>query len=244
MLRNALLEARDYARNPASFADRGRDAFLPRLDAAALAPVAAGRVPLLVHVERGSDILVVLGLKREFPDLRIVLVGAAEGWTVAPQIAAAGVPVIAAGLSDLPASFEQLAATQSNVGRMQAAGVTVAIGLFSDEAHQLRWVKQYAGNLVALQRVPGATGLSWGAAFAASSSGPAEAMGIGDRLGALRPGRQGDVVISSGDPLELGSVAETVFIDGVAQPLATRQDRLRDRYLAPPDARLPNAYRR
>ena len=59
-------------------------------------------------------------------------------------------PVIANALNDLPASFEQLAATQSNVGRMRAAGVTVAIGMINDdEARQVRLSTQYAGNLVA-----------------------------------------------------------------------------------------------
>ena len=95
---------------------------LTRFDAAALVPVLQGRQLLLVHVERASDILQVLALKREFPNLRIVLVGATEGWRVAQQIAAAHVPVIANALVDLPASFEQLSATQSNVGRMRAAG--------------------------------------------------------------------------------------------------------------------------
>ncbi len=111
---------------------------LTRFDAAALVPVLQGRQLLLVHVERASDILQVLALKREFPTLRLVLVGATEGWRVADQIAAAGVPVIANALNDLPASFEQLAATQSNVGRMRAAGVEVAIGMINDdEARQV-----------------------------------------------------------------------------------------------------------
>ena len=71
----------------------------------------------------------VLALGNEFPSLKIVLVGASEGWTVADRIARAGVPVIASAVNDLPASFEQLAATQSNVGRMRSAGVNVAIGM-------------------------------------------------------------------------------------------------------------------
>jgi len=83
-------------------------------------PVLQGRQYLLVHVERASDILQVLALPREFPALKIVLVGASEGWTVADRIARARVPVIASAVNDLPASFEQLAATQSNVGRMRA----------------------------------------------------------------------------------------------------------------------------
>ena len=245
MFRNALFEVRDYIRAPASFNDRGKDALLTRADAEALVPVVQGKVPLLVHVERASDILVMLDLKREFPALKLVLVGASEGWTVAREIAAAGVPVMASALSDLPSSFEKLAATQSNIGRMQMAGVLVGIGTIGqDEARQARWEKQYAGNLVALGRIPGASGLDWGAAFAAISSKPAEVMGMGAEFGSLRPGRRGDVVIWDGDPLEIGTSAVNVFIDGVEQPLASRQSRLRDRYWKPTEGGLPKAYER
>lgn len=245
MLKNILFEVRDYARAPASFADRGKDALLTRADAQALVPVVTGQVPLLVHVERASDILVVLDLKREVPALKLVLVGASEGWTVARQIAAAKVPVIASALVDLPNSFEQLAATQSNIGRMQAAGVLVGIGMIDDnEARQARLVKQYAGNLVALTKVPGASGLDWGQAFATISSKPAEAMGLGGDYGSLRPGRRGDVVVWDGDPLEIGTAAVRVFIDGVEQPIETRQDQLRKRYFDPKEGALPKAYER
>ena len=245
MFRNALFEAQAYGRNPASFADRGKEALLTRTDAQALQGVLSGQVPLLIHVERASDILGVLALKREFPGLKPVLVGAAEGWTVAQQIAAAGVPVLASALADLPASFEQLAATQSNIGRMKAAGVTVGIGMIGDdEARQARLVRQYAGNLVALSKIPGAAGLDWGAAFATITSLPARAIGMDGEIGTLAAGRRGDVVIWDGDPLEIGSVPTQLFIDGVEQPLTNRQTRLRDRYLVPEEQGLPKAYQR
>jgi len=245
MLKNILFEVRDYARNPANFADRGKEALLTRADAQALVPVVNGIVPLLVHVERASDILVILDLKREVPGLKLVLVGATEGWTVARQIAAAKVPVLASALADLPASFEQLAATQSNIGRLQAAGVTVGIGMINDdETRQARLVKQYAGNLVALGKIPGAAGLDWGQAFASISSKPAEAMGMGSEFGSLRVGRRGDVVVWDGDPLEIGTAATRVWIDGVEQPLKTRQDKLKERYFDPKEGALPKAYER
>ena len=153
--------------------------------------------------------------------------------------------MIASALNDLPASFEMLAATQSNIGRMKDAGVKVAIGMINDrDSHQLRYTTQYAGNLVSLQKVPGATGLSWDEAFATISSVPADIMGVGDRYGSLKAGRAGDVVIWDGDPLELYAAATTVFIDGVEQPLANRQDRLRDRYRNPVEGDLPKAYDR
>ncbi|MFA7584948.1 MAG: amidohydrolase family protein [Novosphingobium sp.] len=237
-LRNALAEARDVAANPTTRRD---DALLTRRDAEALVPVIQGRQPLYVHVERAHDIRAILALKTEFPALKLVIVGADEGWMAAREIAEAGVPVIANPLTDLPASFESLAATQSNVGRMAAAGVKVAVGNLSD-MRQPRYTPQYAGNLVALNRVPGATGLSWAKAFAAISSIPADILGQGERFGSLRPGRAGDVVIWDGDPLEVISGPVAVFIDGIEQPLANHQTRLRDRYATPGEGTLPKAY--
>lgn len=241
------LEDEPNASNPLLGANvsRPQDVLLTRFDAAALVPVLQGRQYLFVHVERASDILEVLALRKEFPALRLVLVGCAEGWTVAREIAAAGVPVIASALTDLPNSFEQLASTQSNVGRMRAAGVHVSIGMIDDEeSRQVRNEKQYAGNLVALTRLPGATGLTWAQALETITSAPAEAIGMGGEIGSLRPGRRADVVVWDGDPLENGTAPVLVLIDGVQQPLTNHQTELRDRYrsLAPGD--LPPAYRR
>lgn len=236
-LYDALSEARELAASPAGA--RRDDVRLTRRDAAALVPVVTGKQPLYVHVERAADIRMVLGLKREFPLLKLVIVGATEGWMVAGELAEAGVPVLATPLNDLPASFEQLGATQSNVGRMKAGGVKVSLGAFYD---QPRYAPQFAGNLVALTKVPGASGLTWNQAFVAISSGPAEAMGLGDRFGSLRPGRVGDVVIWDGDPLEVTSGVVMVFIDGVEQPLKDHQSRLKDRYNTENKGSLPRAY--
>jgi imidazolonepropionase-like amidohydrolase len=225
-------------------AQRNDDVLLTRFDAAALVPVLQGRQYLLVHVERGIDIINVLNLRRDFPNLKMVLVGASEGWTVADRIAAARVPVIASAVNDLPGSFEQLAATQSNVGRMRNAGVNVSIGMIDDnDTRNIFAQRQYAGNLVALQRVPGAAGVSWGEALAMITSRPAQALGMGQEIGSLAVGRRADLVIWSGDPLEGASAAEQVFIDGVRQPLETHQTRLRDRYRYLPRRDLPEAYR-
>lgn len=238
--RNALAEARDYQ------AGRLReDSLLKRADAAALVPVITGTQKLVVHAESAADILAVLSLKHDYPALALVLVGVTEGWRVAPQIAASGVPVIASAVNDLPAAFDQIAATQSNVGRMKAAGVTVAIGMIDDDdTRQAMHGTQYAGNLVALTRVPGATGLDWNDAFAAITSKPAQVIGMGGEIGSLLPGRRGDVVVWDGDPLEVTSGVEAVWIDGVRQPLETRQTRLRARYAHPQEGALPKAYDR
>lgn len=239
-LRNALVEAQDLA-------GRGRydDALLSRPDAAALIPVVTGAQQLYVHVERAADIRSALSLRREFPKLELVLVGATEGWMAARDIAAAGVPVIATALNDLPVQYEQLAATQSNIGRMTDAGVKVAIGQFYD-MNQPRYAPQEAGNLVALGKIPGASGLTWGEAFAAITSIPAEISRMNGTsnpaAGVLKPGAVGDVVLWDGDPLELSSAPLRVFIDGVEQPLDNHQTRLRQRYRTPQEDQLPKAY--
>ena len=247
LFRNALREAAELsgvARPIAVRHQRSEDVLLTRFDAAALLPVLQGRQYLFVHVERASDILQVLELKREFRALKIVLVGASEGWLVADRIARSGIPVIASAVNDLPASFEQLAATQSNVGRMRSAGVNVSIGMIDDnDTRNLFMERQYAANLVGLQKVPGATGVSWGDALAMITSRPAQAVGMGGEIGSLAPGRRADVVIWSGDPLEGSSAAEQVYIDGVRQPLETHQTRLRERYRYLPRRELPEAYR-
>jgi imidazolonepropionase-like amidohydrolase len=239
--RAMLREAQDYAAGRGTFDDD----LLKAEDAKALLSVQRGETRLLIHVEGANDMLRLIELKREFPAIKMVFVGVTEGWRVAPQLAQAGIPVIASALNDLPASFEMLGATQSNIGRMKDAGVRVAIGMINDrDSHQLRYTTQYAGNLVSLETVPNATGLSWDEAFAAISSVPADIMGVGDRYGSLRPGRAGDVVVWDGDPLELSSAPTTVIIDGVEQPLANRQARLRDRYARPTEGDLPKAYDR
>lgn len=246
LLRNALREARDLAqRKPAKAGDDAPgqpfDALLTRVDAAALIPVVTGKQPLFVHVERAADIRGVLALGKEFPALRLVLVGAGEGWRVAREIAAAKVPVLASALADLPGSFETLAATQSNVGRMTAAGVEVALGGFYD-LDQPRYAPQFAGNLVGLSRVNGATGLSWGQALAAITSIPAEILGEGAVFGSLKPGLSGDVVIWDGDPLEVSSTPVKIYIDGKPQSLVNHQSRLRQRYRHAGEGALPKAY--
>lgn len=244
LLRSALREAQALVGKPGipETTEIGKDdeVFLSRFDAEALVPVVTGKQKLYVAVERMADIRAVLALKTEYPKLDLVLVGVTEGWLVANEIAAAGVPVIANGLNDLPETFEQLGATQSNAGRMAKAGVTVAIN--AESLQNPRRLQQAAGNLVALTRMPGASGMEWGKAFAAISSVPAEISGMGGKAGVLKPGALGDVVMWTGDPLEVGSVPTKVFIAGVEQDLTNHQTRLRDRYIDLDESDRPKAY--
>jgi imidazolonepropionase-like amidohydrolase len=221
LLREALDDALDYAAHKAAWEKAERRPYtLSRLDLEALVPVARGELPLVVAVDRASDIEAALRLGRE-RHLKLILAGGDEAWMVADQIAAAQVPVLINPLSDLPASFEHLGATLENAARLHRAGVSFAF--MSGDAHNARNLRQLAGNAVA-------NGLPWDEALRAMTVNPARIWHLEDRLGTLEPGKEADVVIWDGDPLEVTSAAERVFIRGVEMPRKTRQTELRDRY--------------
>jgi len=222
VLKQALQEVRDYMRNKAAYERAAfRALSLSKADLEALIPVVEGRMPLLADVHRASDIRAVLRLARE-ERIKLILNGAEEGWKVAPEIAAAGAPVILNPLSDRPVDFETLGSTLENAARLQAAGVTIAIegqgG--ANRSHEARY---NAGNAVA-------HGLAPDAALAALTINPAKMFGVADRIGSLEPGKDADLVVWSGDPFEPLSRPQLILIEGKPQPLTSRQIELRDRY--------------
>lgn len=231
-LREALLDARDHMQHRAEFERGARyDYALNRFDLDALSLVLRREAPLVVQVERASDIEAVLRLADEFK-LRLVIAGGTEAWQVADKIAKAEVPVIIDPTQNLPRRFETLGATLHNAARLHEAGVRIA---FADyDSHNARNLTQLAGNAVAY-------GLPWQAALAAVTRAPAEIWGLGDRLGTLEPGKEADLVIWDGDPLEVTSFADQVYIRGKAVPMVSRQTLLRDRYWDL-DRDLPPAY--
>jgi imidazolonepropionase-like amidohydrolase len=232
-LEEALQDAADYRDHRAAFEQRSRrDYALGRLDLEALQPVLAGRTKLVVTAERASDIEAALRLAARY-SLALVIAGAAEGWTVADQLAAARVPVILNPLQDLPGRFDQLGSTLENASRLHAAGVTIAFSI--GDSHNAGNNRQAAGNAVA-------HGLPWPAALAALTINPARIYGLDARVGTVEPGKDADLVVWDGDPLEVTSAADQVLIGGEVIPMVSRQTLLRDRYenLAEP---LPPAYR-
>ncbi len=232
-LREALQDAVDYGDHRTAF-DRGdrRPYALSRLDLEALQPVVKGTLPLVILVHRASDIEAALRLARDYR-LKLIVAGAREGWMVAGQLAAAKVPVLLDPLANLPDSFETLGSTLESAARLHKAGVTVAF--MSADAHDVRNIKQAAGNAVSY-------GMPWDAALAALTIVPARIWGIDDRYGSLEDGKDADVVVWDGDPLETTSYPEHVFIRGIEVPRDTRQLRLRDRYKEVP-GEMPPAYR-
>lgn len=201
---------------------------------ATLARYLAGAGRIVVRVDRAADIRQLLRWAgRE--QVRIAIAGGTEAWRVAPQLAAAGVPVFVDALSNLPASFDQIGATLENAARLHAAGVAVAFSQDGDASHNARKIRQLAGNAVA-------NGLPWDAALAGLTRVPAQAFGVADRIGSIAVGQQADLVLWEGDPLDVAHYAQRMWLGGRAVPMRSRQTELRDRYLGRTPA-LP-AYRR
>lgn len=142
LLKEALADVRAYLRNRAAYERAGyRDLSLSRADLEALIPVVEGRMPLVAVANKASDIRAVLKLARE-EKLKLILTGAAEAWRVAPEIAAAGVPVILNPVLDRPTSLETLGSTLENAARLEKAGVIVAIegNSGAHRAHEMRYL--------------------------------------------------------------------------------------------------------
>ncbi|HYC68581.1 amidohydrolase family protein [Brevundimonas sp.] len=235
--KETLAEVRLYARNKAAYDRAGlRDLSLSRADLEALIPVANGTMPLIVTVRRAADIQQVLRLARE-EGVKIILDGAEEGWLVADQIAAAGVPVLLNPISNLPGNLETRATRMQNAAVLDAAGVTIAIKGNEGSVHRARETRYNAGNAVS-------HGLSYESAIEAITVNPARIFGMAGQFGELRPGAAADVVVWSGDPLEPLSIAETIFIGGAEQPPESRQFLLRDRYRDGGEGAMPPAYSR
>lgn len=176
---------------------------------------------IVFQVDRASDIREVVSFA-ERNGIKPVILGGDEAWLVANDLAKANVPVILDPLNDLPIDFDRLAATLENAARLQRAGVRIAFS--SGDTPQARLVRQLAGNAVA-------HGLPWEAALAAITSTPAEIFGLGATHGKIAVGQAADLVLWSGDPLELSTLAEQVWIAGRPVELKSRQTELRDRYV-------------
>ena len=218
LLEQALLEARSPERLLA-----GDERVLTPLGRRTLAALAARPAPFVFDVDRASDIRQVVTLARR-EKLRAVVGGGAEAWEVAGELAAAGIPVILDPLDNLPSSFDKVGATLENAARLQKAGVKIAFSLRDPQGHNVRKLRQAAGNAVA-------HGLPPDAALAALTRNPAEIFGVSDRAGMLAVGRPADLVLWGGDPLEVTTLAERVFVGGHPVPMRSRQTELRDRYL-------------
>jgi len=221
-LRELVADVRSYARDKGAFdANRRRDLFpdLSALDLEALIPAVRGEQPILVGANRASDLEALVRLQEDL-GIRLVIRGAAEGWRVAERLAQAEIPVMVDPMMDGVEGFDALGARADNAKLLAEAGVKVMF--HGAGTHNLRLQRHKAGNAVR-------AGMDHELAVKGLTEVPAEVFGL-EGIGTIEVGGSADVVLWSGDPLEVSTLADGVWIGGEAVPLVSRQTVLRDRY--------------
>ena len=205
MLRGEFVKTQDYLRkldlgDPEKRPDRDlrREIF---------ADVLRGKLPLLVTVNRATDIDAALRIAKEF-GIKIVLDSAAEAYLSAGSIKEAGVPVIIHPSMRRGGTGETENISFETPATLRAKGIPVAL--------QSGFEGYVPKTRVALfeAAVAAANGLTTEQALATITSDAAAILGVADRVGSLRPGLDGDVAVFDGDPFEYTSHCTAVVIDG------------------------------
>lgn len=204
MLRTEFIKAREYADKLAK-AEKGKEPARDlRLDA--LVQVLKGELPLLVTVHRANDILSAIRLGKEF-DLRIVLDGAAEAPLVMQEIKASGYPVIVHPSMARPTGDAESLSLET-ASKLLAAGIPFAIQSGFEGYVPKTRVILFEAALAA------ANGLTPAQALAAITIDAARLLGLDASIGSLAAGKEGDVALYDGDPLEYTTHCTAVLIGG------------------------------
>lgn len=220
-LRETLTDARLYRGNRGPYlTNKLRALSVSAADLEVIDRALARELIVLVYVDRASDIATVIEIAEEYA-LRVVIVGGAEAWLVAGDLSRAEIPVALDAFGDLPSSFSTLRSRPDSAALLRKAGVRVILADLGS-AHFAHRLRQAAGNAVA-------SGMRYDEAIASITSVPAQVFGIADS-GEIRGGAIANLVLWNGDPLEVTTWAERMWIRGQEISLETRQDLLTQRY--------------
>lgn len=236
LLRDAL-DAAAHTGKPGTSVAAGFTGVTPE-NLAALKPVLDGKIPLVIAASRESDLRQAIALVDDFK-IHVVLLGAEEGWRVAPLLASHHIAVVVNPYTDSPTSFDQIGARLDNAAILDKAGVQVSFeGAFVSVTFNAGMATREGAGLAV------ANGMPWNHALRAITSGAAETWGIADQYGTLQPGKDADLVIWDGDPLEPITNPVLVMVQGREVSLDNRQRMLERRYA--PDqvnSNIPAGYR-
>src|SRR5258706_2767720 len=165
-----------------------------RLDLQAMVQVVEGKLPLLLTVNRASDIDAAMRLAGDY-NVKLMISSGAEAWMMADKLAAARIPVLTGAMNNIPEGFASLGQRQENAGLLRKAGVQVALignaGGGDEEAFNVRNLKQEAGNAVSY-------GMTWDDALRAVTLAPAEFLRAADSLRTVATGRDAHRPVCSG----------------------------------------------
>ncbi|MFW6078517.1 MAG: amidohydrolase family protein, partial [Gemmatimonadota bacterium] len=219
--------ARLYTERPAT-RDDPTAPFRPNVrpsDAAlleAMAPAVTGEMPVLFQANSERDIRTLLLFLDEFPEVDAVLAGGNEAFRVAEELAEREVGVVV-GSALRPTSdrHDPVDAAWRNAAVLYAAGVDVAFTAGSVE--HLRNLPYHAARSAAF-------GLPADAALRAVTVAPAEMLGLGDAIGSLEPGKRADLIVTDGDPLQIVTQVERMWIAGEEVSLESKHTRLWEQF--------------
>jgi len=175
------------------------------LNLEALGRVLRREIPWRQHCHRADDIATAIRLSREF-GYELVIDHGTEAHLLADLIAAQSIPVIIGPLFTSRSKVELRNRSLANPGRLAAAGVTIAITT-DHPVVPINFLIHQASLAVK-------EGLDAAAALRAVTINPARIIGVAGRIGSLEPGKDADLVIWSGDPLDVTSRAERAYQDG------------------------------
>ena len=189
ILRNALMEAREYLKKKEQGGDKAPDFDLKK---EMLSKVLTRELLLKCHAHRADDILTAIRIAKEF-NLRISLEHCTEGYLIADEIARSGRSAILGPLGGFPQKPEVQLQSLEAAGILYRAGVKVAI-MTDLPANHLWYLPMAVGMCVG-------AGLPEEEGFKTITINAAEILGLQDRLGSLEPGKDADVAIFSGNPI-------------------------------------------
>lgn len=215
----------ERARHYAEAEQKAPGTFTPDLKLAALAPVVQGKLPLLVVANRERDIRNAVQFCTQHK-LRMILAGGEEAYKVEDLLKKDKVPVVfGSTLESPPNRDDPYDLLRAEPGRLTAAGIEVALASFNTSFS--RRLPQYAG-------VAAAYGMPWEKAIEAITITPARIFGLDKRLGTLEAGKMANVIVTTGDPLEIKTQVRYLFIDGRETSLDNKQLELYKKYKARP----------
>jgi imidazolonepropionase-like amidohydrolase len=191
----------------------------------AMLPVLEGRRPVFMAADDVAQIRYALAFAERFA-LKLVIVGGADAWRLAGVLRERRVPVIIAGVHQLPKRRgEDYDQRFTLAARLAHAGVTFCIARPANS-----FDSPHDRNLPYEAATAAAFGLDRAEALKAITLYPAQILGVADRLGSLETGKLASFVVTDGDPLEIGTRVERVYIQGREIDLSNRQTRLNDKY--------------
>ena len=205
LLRETLFKAKEYAAKKEAAGDdvSKLPAFDMKLEA--MIPVIRKEIPLKAHAHRADDILTSIRIAKEF-DLNMTLDHCTEGHLIIKQVVDSGFDAIVGPALTHKTKFELKNLTFATAGILSKAGMCVAINTDSPVVPQ-----EYLPICAGLARKSGMDAFE---ALKAITINPAKILGVDDRIGSLRVGKDADLVMTEGDPLDTSGVIMMTMIDG------------------------------